>query len=161
VEKPQKDVEPGVYLLVDDGSEEFHATLVFAARVAKADHAHLGLVHILDSNEFMHWGGIESMMEHEIRKEAEHRLWLAAQQVNEISGMIPALFLEEGNPKEVIPRLTAQYPEIKRLVLGAKTGSAGPGPLVNYFTGKGLSNLKVPLTIVPDNIDIDDLLSRI
>ncbi len=159
-QKPDSDVEPGVYILVDDGSDEFDATLLFAARVAQADHAHLGILRILDRNDFMHWGGITEMMEKEVRQEAEKRLWVAAQKVNEISGSIPVLFLEEGNPKEVIPRITAENPGIKRLVLGATTSGSGPGPLVSYFTGKGVADLGVPITIVPDNIDIDDLLNR-
>lgn len=157
----EKDVEPGVYMLVDDGSDEFESTLEFAARVARADKARLGIIHILDRNDFMHWGGIESMMEKEIRQEAEQRLWNTAQKVNEFSGSIPALFLEEGNPKEVIPRVCAECPEIKRLVLGASTHGSGPGPLVSYFTGKGVADIHVPITIVPDNIDIDELLRRI
>lgn len=159
--RSDKDVEPGVYMLVDDGTDEFEPTLEFAARVARADRARLGIIYILDRNEFMHWGGIESLMEKEARQAAEQRLWNTAQKVNELSGSIPALFLEEGNPKEIIPRVCSECPEIKRLVLGASTQGSGPGPLVSYFTGKGVADIHVPITIVPDNIDIDDLLRRI
>lgn len=155
-----KDVKPGVYILVDDGSDEFDATLVFAARVARADGARLGIVHILERRDFMHWGGIASRMDKEVREDAERRLWYAAQRVNEESDLLPALFLEEGDPKDIIPRICGECPTIKRLVLGANTSSSGPGPLVSYFTGKGISSLHIPITIVPDNVDIDEFLNR-
>ena len=38
---------------------------------------------------------------------------------------------------------------ISVLVLGAASGSEGPGPLVTALTGKFGSQLRVPLTIVP------------
>jgi len=155
-----QDLEPGVYILIDDGTDEFQFVLEFSARVAKWDKARIGIVHILDHNDFTHWGGINDMMEKEVRQKAEKRLWSVACKVNEISGTIPSLFLEKGSPREVIPRIVEENSLIKRLVLGAQTAGAGPGPLVSYFTGKGAATLGVPITVVPDNIDIDDLIRR-
>ena len=155
-----KDVKPGIYILVDDGSDEFDDTLVFASRMARANGARLGIVHILEQRDFMHWGGIASLMDKEVREDAERRLWQSAQRVNEESDLLPALFLEEGDPKEIIPRICGKYRTIKRLILGANTSSSGPGPLVSYFTGKGISSLCIPITIVPDHIDIDEFLNR-
>ena len=44
---------------------------------------------------------------------------------------------------------------ITKLILGGSVQSKSPGPLVSYFTGKGLSKLRVPLTIVPGNLAED------
>ena len=36
-------------------------------------------------------------------------------------------------------------------------GGGGPGPLVSALTGKFLSNLRIPLTLVPDNLSEEEL----
>ena len=45
--------------------------------------------------------------------------------------------------------------------LAGVSGSAGPGPMVSYFSGKGLAKLRVPVVIVPSHLDpekIDSIL---
>ncbi len=49
--------------------------------------------------------------------------------------------------------LIDEDPQISILVLGAHTGQGGPGPLISAFTGKFLGRLRVPMTIVPGNLD--------
>jgi hypothetical protein len=56
----------------------------------------------------------------------------------------------------VITEVLARDHSIRRLVLGAGVGGT-PGPLVSYFTGKGLSQLPVPLTIVPGGLTPEDI----
>ena len=46
---------------------------------------------------------------------------------------------------------------ISVLVLGASTNKRGPGPLVSALTGKHLSKLRVPLTLVPDTLTPEDI----
>jgi hypothetical protein len=44
-------------------------------------------------------------------------------------------------------------------VLGASTSPKGPGPLVSALTGKFVSKLRIPVTIVPGNLSDDDVES--
>lgn len=159
--KKVNEEDRGVYLVVDDGSEEFEMTLVFSTILAEVNHAHLAILYMMEDTGFTHWGGIASKMESEARKNAEQRLWDAANKAHSINGIFPALFLEEGNVKDVIPQIMQNNPEIKRLMLGGSTKSATPGPLVAYFCGKGFSRLTAPITVIPDNIDMDQLTSLI
>ncbi len=43
------------------------------------------------------------------------------------------------------------------LVLAAGTGAEGPGPLVSYLTGKPAARLRIPITIVPGGLSIDQV----
>jgi hypothetical protein len=53
--------------------------------------------------------------------------------------------------------LIAEEPMISILVLGAATGPKGPGPLVSAVTGKFVGRLRVPVTIVPGNLSVEEI----
>ena len=56
-------------------------------------------------------------------------------------------------------KLIAEEPMISILVLGASTNPKGPGPLVSALTGKFVSRLRIPVTIVPGNLSDEDIES--
>jgi nucleotide-binding universal stress UspA family protein len=59
----------------------------------------------------------------------------------------PELVIREGEPiPEIISQVT-EDPEVGVLVLGAGTGSDGPGPLVSALT-RMASSIPVPVTII-------------
>ncbi|MCD8497459.1 MAG: universal stress protein [Alphaproteobacteria bacterium] len=68
----------GTYLVVADGSAEFLVAELYAAGLAKAHGAHPAIVRVIEPQDFMHWGGIESKMKAEMREEAERAVWEAA-----------------------------------------------------------------------------------
>ena len=43
------------------------------------------------------------------------------------------------------------------LVLAAGTGAEGPGPLISYLTGKPAARLRIPITIVPGGLTLDEI----
>jgi hypothetical protein len=53
--------------------------------------------------------------------------------------------------------LIEEEPAISILVLGAATGAKGPGPLVSALTGKFVGKLRVPITIVPGNLNDEQI----
>ena len=80
--------------------------------------------------------------------------------MNELTGRIPALYLLEGSRAETLVEVINEDEHIRMLALAGKTKGGGPGPLVSYFTGKGLSRMRVPVLIVPDHLtasQIDDI----
>jgi hypothetical protein len=67
--------------------------------------------------------------------------------------------VREGQRRDELLKLIAEEPSISILVLGASTGPKGPGPLVSALTGKFVGRLRVPVTIVPGNIPVEDIES--
>jgi len=147
----------GTCLVVADQSEEFKIALAYAGQLAKANNGHVGILHVIEDEDFMHWGNIEARMRSERRQQAEDLLHEACLALEKLDISMPALYIEEGGRMEVLARVIEQDTGIKMLVLGGDTQSSGPGPLVSYFTGKGFPKLRVPIMIVPDNYQFETL----
>ncbi len=143
----------GTYLIVADETEEFNVALRYAARMAKSNRGNLGILSVMNLNDVQQWNNIESMMRHELREQTEKYIWAVAKRVNELNGMIPALYIHEGIHNDVLVDLINGDDSIQMLILGAGTSIAGPGPLVSYFTGKGLGRLKIPVLVVPGHLE--------
>ncbi len=143
----------GVYLVLADETEEFRIALRYAARRAQTHRAHLGILHVVSVDEFQHWGNVENIMKQELREQAEKYIWSVARDVHELNGTIPALYIKEGNRQDALVNLINEDMTIRVLMLGGGTTSAGPGPMVSYFTGKGLARLRIPVVVVPGHLD--------
>lgn len=143
----------GVYLVVADETEEFNVALRYAAHMAKANRGHLGILSVTSFDDVPQWENVEAIMRHEMREQAEKFIWAVARKVNDLNGITPALYVQEGPHDEVLVNLINDDPSIRMLILGGGVGSGGPGPLVSYFTGKGLGRLRIPVLIVPGHLD--------
>ncbi|MCB9989359.1 MAG: universal stress protein [Rhodospirillales bacterium] len=150
---PGRRGDGGIYLTIASESEEGQRALRYAARMAQINRGHLGIVHVLHVDDFQHWGNVEDIMKQEMRAEAEKFIWAMAKSVQELTGDVPVLYIEEGERNDVLVDIINDDPAIKMLVLGGGTGGAGPGPLVAHFAGKGLSRLCVPVVVVPGHLD--------
>ena len=102
--------------------------------------------------EFQHWMGVGELMREEARAEAEALMERMSEQVHDISGAIPVVYIREGPVREELMKLIDEETQISILVLGAASGTDGPGPLVNYLSTKGASSLAIPITIVPGTL---------
>jgi nucleotide-binding universal stress UspA family protein len=148
---------PRVFLVVVDDSQEMQLALFYACLRARRTGGRVALLQVLEPGEFQHWMSVGDLMREEARQEAEMRLQKLAGQVNEILGAYPILYLREGGRREELLALIEEDPSISILVLGASTSGGGPGPLVSALTGKFLSNMRIPLTLVPDNLTEEQL----
>lgn len=148
--------DDGVFLLVADKSDEFAKALRYASRLADYSGAHIGLVYIMEQQGFQHWGNIEERMREEMRKEAEQYLFDVANSVREITGKNPAFYIQQGAKTETLISLINEDRTIKMLILGGDTQGT-PGPLVTYFSGKGLGQLRVPMTVVPGHLEMSEI----
>lgn len=146
----------GVFLLMADKTEEFSKALRYAARLAEYSHSHIGLVYVIEEQGFQHWGNIEERMQAELRIEAENCLHDMATKVNSITGERPAFYIEQGTKAEALVSIINKDHTVKMLILGGDT-QGSPGPLVSYFSGKGLGRLRVPLTVVPGHLEMSDI----
>lgn len=143
----------GTFLVAADDSHEFEMSLRYAARLAQAHRAHVSIVYVMAIDDVQHWSNVETIMRKELREQAEKFVWSIARRVNELNGQVPGLYIREGVHNDVLIALINEDPSIKALVLGGGTTAAGPGPLVSYFTGKGLGRLRVPVIVVPGHLD--------
>lgn len=143
----------GVYLVMADESEEFSVALRYAARMAENNRGRLAILYVSDLQDFQHWGNIESKMRRELRERSETQLWSVAKKVNDLNGMMPILYVAEGDRSDALVDVINGDLSIKMLVLAAGTSPSGPGPLVSYFTGKGISRLRIPLVVVPGHLE--------
>ncbi len=141
----------GTYLVIADDSDEFKVALEYACRRAATRRAHVGILRILEDEEFQHWGAVEEKMRKEQRLQAETYLWSVAAIANSYDGVIPSLYFAEGEAGEALIRTVEADPHIVQLILGG-TGGGHPGPLVHFCMSKGLDLLKVPVVVVPPRL---------
>lgn len=151
---------PRVFLVVVDDSDEWQAALRFACLRASHTNGRVALLAVIEPTEFQHWSAVEDMMRSEVRQEAEMLLQRVAKSVNDLTGNLPILFLREGSRHEELVKLIDEEPTISILVLGAKPGKDGPGPLIQFLTTSRIGSLRIPVTIVPGKLtdrEIDSL----
>ena len=151
------DTSDRVFLVVVDETEEMKVALRFACQRARRTGGRVALLYVIEPAEFQHWMAVEDLMREEARSEGEQLLQRLAAQVNELVGTIPVLYVREGKVREELFKLLDEEPRISILVLGANTGSRGPGPLVSALTGKMIGKLRVPITVVPGNMGDDEI----
>lgn len=145
------------FLVVVDDSPEVTAAARFAARRAARTGGRVALLSVVEPMEGSHWMFVGNLMHEEAREDAERRLQQVAATVHACSGERPALLVREGTLKEELFTLIEEDDEISILVLGAASGSEGPGPLVQALTGKNAGRLRIPVTIVPGGLSDEEL----
>ncbi len=145
------------FLVVVDDTPECRKALRFAWRRAKRTGAGVTLLRVINPVDFQHWLSVEERMREEAREEAEELLKTLATEVQQQSEILPELVVREGEVRDVVVRLIDEDHSIRILVLGAGSGSEGPGPLVTQLAGKMSGALRVPVTVVPGSLSDDQL----
>lgn len=143
----------GTYLIIADGSDEFSIAAYYTARLVLARRAGLAIAHITDLEDFVHWGKVEAIMRHDLRVQAEKDLWNIAKDINEDHGLFPSLYIKEGQMTDKIIEIIEEDKSIRGLILAACSNGNNQGPLVSYFSGKGMSRLRTPVIIIPGHLD--------
>ncbi|MFA5591889.1 MAG: universal stress protein [Micavibrio sp.] len=141
----------GTYLVIADDSDEFRGALRYACRLVREHRARLGILRIIEDQDFQQWGIIEDKMKREMREAGEKYLWSVAKVANDAGGIIPSLYFAEGEPGEALARIVEEDDHIVKIILGGGE-AATPGPLVGFCVGKGLARLRVPVLVVPGNL---------
>jgi nucleotide-binding universal stress UspA family protein len=153
MEEPTK---PRVFLVVVDESEELQAALHYAARRAAHTGGRIALLYVIEPSELQHWVAIENLAREERREEAEQLLQRLCEEIAPIAGTMPIVYIREGRRRDELLALIAEE-SISILVLAAGTGPEGPGPLITYLTGQAAARLRIPITIVPGGLTLEQL----
>jgi len=146
-----------VFLVVVDNSPELGVALRYACVRAKKTGGRVALLYVMEPADFQQWAGVNELMREEARQEAEQTLQKMAADVQKMSAAMPVLYVREGERRDELLKLIDEEPTISILVLGAATGPRGPGPLVSALTSKFVGKLRVPITIVPGNLSLEDV----
>ena len=145
------------FLCVVDDSPECRLALRFAFRRAARTGGGVILLYVIKPADFQHWMAVENLMREEAREAAEEVLQTLADEVNEWSGIMPEFSIREGRKQDEVLALLEEEPEIRLLVLGASAEKDGPGPLVTALAGPLSANMRVPVTVVPGNLNIQQI----
>jgi len=146
-----------VFLVVVDETEEHRLAVHYAARRAAHTGGKLALLYVIEPAELQQWLAIEELARAERREAAEELLQKLCEDIAPIAGSMPIVYIREGRRSDELLGLISEDPTISILVLAAGTGSEGPGPLVSYLTGKAVARLRIPITIVPGGLSLDDV----
>jgi nucleotide-binding universal stress UspA family protein len=146
-----------VFLVIIDDSPELRVAINFACLRAKKTGGRVALLHVMQNEDIRQFIGVSEVMREESRQEAEALVHKMAAQVQTLSGAMPVLYFREGNPSDELLKLITEEPTISILVLGASTGPKGPGPLVSALTGKLVSRMRIPITIVPGSLSDEEI----
>lgn len=146
-----------IFLVVVDDSAEMKVALRFAAKRAKKTNGRVALLYVVEPADFQHWLSVGNLMQEEAREEAEALLQKFGALAHDLSGIMPVLFLREGDRRDELLSLLDEEPKISVLVLGTNTEGKGPGPLVTALSSKFVDRLHIPLTLVPGNLSDEDV----
>jgi hypothetical protein len=146
-----------VFLVIVDETAEHHLALQYAARRAAHTGGRLALLHVVEPADFQHWISVEELARAERREAAEQLMQRLCDQFAPIAGSMPVVYIREGRAQDELFALINEEPSISILVLAAGTGASGPGPLVTFLTGKAVSRLRIPITIVPGGLTVEQV----
>jgi nucleotide-binding universal stress UspA family protein len=150
------------YLVVVDESPEAEAALYFAASRIRRSAGSITLLYVIEPQDYQHWVGVRQVqLEEETNKaKALFRLFRRKLGLAGFDDLVKSEVIREGKTAEEIVKLIEEDQDIGILVLGASADSKGPGPLVSMLaTGKAAGTFPVPITIVPGNLSLEDLIS--
>ncbi len=150
------------YLVCVDGGPDSKVAVRFACLRAKNTGGRVALLHVITPAEFQHWKAVEEVMQNERREETQRLLQDLAAEVNDYAGIIPELFVREGDIGAQILALINEDSGINALVVGAAPPSkreGSQGSLISWLAGELAGSLFIPLTIVPGNLTEEQMLS--
>lgn len=145
-------------VLLDDSPEMLNAIRYAAIRAAKTGGG-VEMLAVIESEDFQHFLGVADVMRAEAREKIEAHFQIFKDRMEKREGVTPTLVVREGDKIEAIIEHVRSNPEIGVLVLGGGVEKAGPGPVVAALTGRRMSDLGVPITIVPGSLTKERIIA--
>jgi nucleotide-binding universal stress UspA family protein len=149
--------QPRVFLVVVDETAEHRLAVHYAARRAAHTGGRVALLHVVEPVEVQHWISVQELAREERREAAEQLMQKLCDEVLPLAGAMPVVYIREGRTQDELLALINEEPSISILVLAAGTSQAGPGPLISYLTGKLAARLRIPITIVPGGLTVEQI----
>ena len=146
-------------LVIADNSEEMIIALEYACARSKKTGRKIIIATFIQPLDVLTTKGVTEIMKEEARDEAEAILKKAASFVKDRTGDLPALSIREGETISELKKLIDEEKTINVLVLAASTdsNSKNPGPIITSLVTNEITNLRVPIMIVPGNFSIEHI----
>jgi nucleotide-binding universal stress UspA family protein len=144
------------YLVVVDDSAESRVALRFAARRAVKTGGTIEVLGIVEPQDFVQFGGVQSAIEEEQRLRIEGVVSAAIGETLDEYGMQPNIVIRQGEAVKSVREYLEGRDEVAALVLGAAP-SGNPGPLIASFTGNDAGLLPCPVMIIPGSLSDERL----
>ncbi|MFS4436764.1 universal stress protein [Paracoccaceae bacterium GXU_MW_L88] len=146
------------FLVVMDESDEWVNALHFAALRAERTHAGVEVLAVIQSENLQHFMGVADVMRAEAEEEIEDKFREHTMMASRATGITPILNIREGEPVKCLLKLIEEKDDIGILVLAASSKDEGPGPLIQgLIAGRHAGKVRVPVTVVPAGITMDEL----
>lgn len=157
VAPPVPEPRERIFLVVVDESEEMMVALRYASLRARRTGGRVALLHVISPAEIRYWATVGDLMSKERREQAERLMQDLSARVNEWAGTMPVIYVREGELKDELMALIDEEPSISILVLAASPKKKGPGPLVSHLAGKISGRLRIPVTVVPGSLTLEQV----
>jgi len=146
-------------LVIADNSDEMNIALEYACARSKKTGRKIIIATFIEPPEVLTTKGVSEIMKEEAREDAEKMLKKAASFVKDKTGDLPALSIREGETISELKKLIDEEKTINVLVLAAKTdpNNKDPGPIITSLVTNEITNLRVPVMIVPGNFSIEHI----
>lgn len=150
------------FLLVVDESQEVESALYYAASRIAHSSGIIVMLYVIEPQQFQHWAGVRQVQIEEETNKARALFRLFRRKLNHAGfEHIPSEeVIREGAKPEEIVNTIQEDEDVAILVLGAATDAKGPGPLVSSLaTGKAAGTFPIPITVVPGNLALEEILA--
>jgi hypothetical protein len=147
----------GVYLIVSGDPENCEKLLYYVMRLAQKNDAYIGIIHATQLPEYQHWSNVEEQIKSELRAQAEEEVYGLAQRITEHMDNKPVFYFCEGDLTAEIIKTVKADKTIVSLFLSGRSTNARQEELIKYFVGKGMDQLDVPLTVIPEHLGLTAL----
>ena len=144
------------YLVVVDDSAEAAVALRFAARRAAKTNGRIEVLGIVEPQDFVQWGGVQTAIEEEQRLRIEGVVSASVGEILDEAGIEAKIIVAQGEPVKAVRDYVGEREEIAALVLGAAPGG-NPGPLVSNFCGHDAGKLPCPVMLIPGSLSDERL----
>jgi nucleotide-binding universal stress UspA family protein len=148
------------FLVVVDETAECDRAVTFAAHRVRRTGGTVVLLTVIEPIESQQWLGVDDVLRAEARERAEEMLDQRISRIARIGNIRTETVIRDGRPAEAIDQLIAADSAIAILVLAARSGGDGPGPLVSAFVNRsgGTSAPPVLITIVPASMTDEQII---
>ena len=146
-------------LVIADNSKEMNVALEYACARSKKTGRKIIIATFIEPIDVLTTKGVSEIMKQEARHEAELILKKAATFVKNKTGELPALSIREGETISELKKLIDEEKTINVLVLAAKIdqNNKDPGPIITSLVTNEITNLRVPVMIVPGNFSLEHI----
>jgi nucleotide-binding universal stress UspA family protein len=150
------------FLLIVDDSQEVESALYYAASRILRSSGILVMLYVIEPQEFQHWVGVRQVQLEEETNKARALFRLFKRKLHNVGfENIPVEeVVREGTKADELMKLIDEDEDIAILVLGASVDPVGPGPLVSSLAlGRVAGSFPIPITVVPGNLALEDILT--